>query len=409
AGIASLIKAAVAVREGLVPPSLNFERLNPDIELDGTPFFVNTGLRGWPLEDGPRRAGVSSFGIGGTNAHLVLEEPPPPAPAGPSQPWQLLLLSARTEAALERVTELLAAYLEDHPEADLADVAYTLRVGRRAFPHRRIAVCRDIADAIAALRDPRRIVTGVAVDDPGVVPETESQELEDLLGSLGRFWLAGGQPDWTPVHGGERRRRVALPTYPFERRRYWIAGAAPSGLAKRPLQQYGDLLRRLLESGQQEVVVPAEQLRALLRLLEPEGEAAAPRAAGARHPRPALTIPFVAPRSELEVQVAGLWQDLLGIDGVGADDNFFELGGHSLLATQLMSQIRDHFGVEVRFARFFDAPTVAGLAAEIVGLQAARLEEASLAELLAEIQGLSAEDLQDQLAAEKQSMMEDGS
>nr|QEO74805.1 condensation domain-containing protein [uncultured bacterium] len=127
AGVASLIKATLAVREGLVPPTLNFEHLNPDVELEGTPFFVNTELRGWPVEQGPRRAGVSSFGIGGTNAHLVLEEPPASVPVDPSQPWQLLLLSARTEAALEAATERLARYLEDHPDVHLADVAYTLR------------------------------------------------------------------------------------------------------------------------------------------------------------------------------------------------------------------------------------------------------------------------------------------
>ncbi len=233
AGVASLIKTALAVREGLVPPTLNFERLNPDIELEGTPFFVNTELRNWPIEQGPRRAGVSSFGIGGTNAHLVLEEPPAPAPSDPSQPWQLLLLSARSEAALEAATERLARYLEDHPDTNLADVAYTLRVGRRAFPYRRMAVCRDVADAIEALRDPRRIVSGMASDAPGepLVPAVAS--LESHLDSLGRFWLAGGRPGWEGVQTGERRRRIPLPAYPFERRRYWVE-ARQAGPARRP-------------------------------------------------------------------------------------------------------------------------------------------------------------------------------
>jgi acyl carrier protein len=173
------------------------------------------------------------------------------------------------------------------------------------------------------------------------------------------------------------------------------------------LAKYKELLHRLLGSGTQEVAVPARDLRTLLRLLESiDGtgeETASPHPAGVFHPRPALATPFVEPRSELEAQVAGLWRDLLGLEGLGVEDSFFELGGHSLLATRLMSQVRDHFGVEVRIARFFDAPTVSGLAAAIVELQAASLEEAALAELLAEIQGLSAEDLQDQLAAEKES------
>ena len=155
-------------------------------------------------------------------------------------------------------------------------------------------------------------------------------------------------------------------------------------------------------------MVSTRDLDALLRAGEAKPEAAA-RQSRTVHPRPALSTPYVAPRSELETQVAGLWRDLLGIEGVGIDDNFFESGGHSLLATQLISQVRDRFGVEVKFARFFDAPTVSGLAAAIVERQAAAVEEAALAELLAEIQGLSAEDLQDQLAAEKQSLLEDGS
>ncbi|HEV2852358.1 MAG TPA: non-ribosomal peptide synthase/polyketide synthase [Thermoanaerobaculia bacterium] len=404
-GVASLIKAAFAVRQGLVPPTLNFERLNPEIAIEGSPFFINTGLSPWPIENGPRRAGVSSFGIGGTNAHLVLEEPPAPAPSSPSQSWQLLLLSARTEAALEAATERLAVWLEDHPEADLADVAYTLRVGRRAFPHRRMVVCRDGADAIEALRDPRRIVSGLAKDE---VPEAPFAlpRLEEHLDALGRFWIAGGKADWTGVQTGENRRRIALPTYPFERRLYWI-DFVPTAASEGSIER----LRRSAASGLPQVVVSAQDLAALLRLVQSPDlpREASPRRTRVLHPRPTLATPYIEPRSELELQVAGLWRDLLGIEGLGADDNFFELGGHSLLATQLMSQVRDHFGVEVRLARFFDNPTVAGLAAEIVNsVQAARIEEAALTELLAEIQGLSPEDLQARLAIEEQSLMEDG-
>ncbi len=679
AGVAGLIKAAFAVREGLVPPTLNFERLNPDVELEGTPFFINTELSPWPVEGGPRRAGVSSFGIGGTNAHLVLEEPPVLAPAAPSQPWQLLLLSARTEAALEQVTERLARHLEDHPGIDLADVAFTLREGRRAFPHRRIVVCSDTADAIQALRDPRRIISGLAEPTPGTagIPAGLSLDLPEHLDALGRHWLTGGALGWDGVQAGESRHRIPLPTYPFERRRYWVdAVAKPTALERRPdsadwtyvpgwkrtppsmpreangerhralvfldaeglgvalaarLEEQGwsietvsrgddmsarlaelvgggwqpqsiihlwqdfeslsrlaqilalakggepvdvtvvtdgvqdvvggearradnpdrarllgpcraipgcrwvdvepgtgaadllaaellgalpdllvahrgghrwvrtyepvrlsrrleapvtvvrteggrqavldalsgatagvvvlssslaavvggdaeevsmgafagalaeqgegqpgrprvlavdwdpdvhseeaaELLPRLLASGLSRVVVSTRDLGALLQAGgKPETGAAKSRSF---HPRPNLSTPYVAPLSELETQVAGLWRELLGIESVGIDDNFFESGGHSLLATQLISQVRDRFGVDVKFARFFDTPTVAGLAAIIVERQAAAMEEAALAELLAEIQGLSAEDLQDQLAAEKQSHLEDGS
>jgi amino acid adenylation domain-containing protein len=152
AGIAGLIKAVLAVERGEIPPSLHFETPNPEIDFAGSPFYVNTRLREWPRRDAPRRAGVSSFGMGGTNVHMVLEEAPEREPTGPARPWQLLVLSARTASALERRTDDLADWLEAHPDADLADVAHTLQIGRRAFSHRRALVCRDREEAVAALR-----------------------------------------------------------------------------------------------------------------------------------------------------------------------------------------------------------------------------------------------------------------
>jgi amino acid adenylation domain-containing protein len=161
AGIAGLIKTVLALEHGQIPPSLNFETPNPRIDFASTPFFVNTRLRDWPADRGPRRAGVSSFGIGGTNAHAVLEEAPPPEPTDPGRPWQLLLLSARSERALEAATGNLAGWLERHPDADLADVAFTLQVGRQPFAWRRTLVCRDVEEAVRALagRDPHVLRT----------------------------------------------------------------------------------------------------------------------------------------------------------------------------------------------------------------------------------------------------------
>jgi amino acid adenylation domain-containing protein len=161
AGIVGLIKAVLALRDKAIPPSLHFEKPNPEIDFSAGPFYVSTALTEWKANGTPRRAGVSSFGIGGTNAHAVLEEAPPCEPSGPARPWQLLLLSARTTSALETATDNLARHLEGHPELPLADVAYTTQVGRRAFKHRRFLVCRDHQDAAAALRerDPQRLLT----------------------------------------------------------------------------------------------------------------------------------------------------------------------------------------------------------------------------------------------------------
>jgi amino acid adenylation domain-containing protein len=171
AGGAGLIKTALALTHGKIPPSLHFAGPNPKIDFAGSPFFVNTTLRDWPAGATPRRAGVSSFGVGGTNAHVVVEEPPPARPSGPSRPEKLLLLSARTAAALEAATTRLQEHLASHPEQDLADVAYTLMVGRKAFAHRRALVAADPAEAAAILarREPGRLPTRtVAAKAPAV-------------------------------------------------------------------------------------------------------------------------------------------------------------------------------------------------------------------------------------------------
>lgn len=161
AGVAGLIKTVLALQHEAIPPSLHFETPNPKLDLANTPFFINHALRPWPKAEAPRRAGVSSFGIGGTNAHAVVEEAPSVAAGGTSRPEQLLVLSARTPSALDAATANLAAHLRANPNANLADVAFTLQVGRKVFTHRRVVVASSVAQAIAALdsRDPSRTAT----------------------------------------------------------------------------------------------------------------------------------------------------------------------------------------------------------------------------------------------------------
>jgi acyl transferase domain-containing protein len=155
AGVASLVKTVLALRHREFPPLVNFQRPNPQLALESSPFTVPTEATPWPaFGDEPRRAGVSSFGIGGTNSHVVVEEAPPPEPAPAARAAQLLVLSARSEAALDRSTADLAAYLEANPGVRLADVSYTLQLGRKAFPHRRAVVARDPSKAAAALKKP---------------------------------------------------------------------------------------------------------------------------------------------------------------------------------------------------------------------------------------------------------------
>ena len=208
AGVAGLIKTALALRHRVLPPSLHFHTPNPKLDLENSPFRVNAALRAWEPGGTPRRAGVSSFGVGGTNAHVVLEEAPAASQSSSHRPSQLIVLSARTAAALDEATRALGEVLgstlvpsvgdgvppsrtfEDDQSTktpapvsraagsssrrdaetstrdacaprNLSDIAFTLQTGRHAFNHRRAVTANSIADAIAALGDPKRAMTRV--------------------------------------------------------------------------------------------------------------------------------------------------------------------------------------------------------------------------------------------------------
>ena len=164
AGIGGFIKTVLALENRELPPSINFAAPNPAIDFAETPFYVNSKLTPWETPGLPRRAAVSSFGVGGTNAHVILEEAPKGSSSSASRPWQLLPLSARTATALETSTQNLLTWLREYEEANLPDASYTLSVGRTVFRHRRILVCSDRDDAVQALEAPERVRLLTAVD-----------------------------------------------------------------------------------------------------------------------------------------------------------------------------------------------------------------------------------------------------
>ncbi|MBP2707749.1 SDR family oxidoreductase [Microbispora sp. RL4-1S] len=299
-GVTGLIRAALTLKHGVLPGVPGYETPNPALASAGDRFTVLREDRPWPVGPHPRRAGVSSFGLGGTNAHVVLEQAPA-RPARPPRPGpHLLVFSAADDRALTDLTERLRLHLAAvSPGAvragdaeDIADVAFTLQVSRGGFALRRAVVCRDHDDAVAALADPSRWIDGKtqrrnpqvrltvpggeipagwwaelhaavnavlrgtpapsgptgreealsaladglaglgvhvargdggtgAVEEVEVVPAEGTGAAEWLLAQVARLWLAGGAIDWATLHRG-RGRRVELPTYPFQRRRFWI-------------------------------------------------------------------------------------------------------------------------------------------------------------------------------------------
>ncbi|MEB3282825.1 MAG: SDR family NAD(P)-dependent oxidoreductase [Lyngbya sp.] len=161
AGVAGLIKTILALKHNQIPPLVHFKKPNEQINFEDSPFYVNTTLSNWKTNNYPRRAGVSSFGIGGTNAHVILEEAPIIQPSSPSRSWQLVLLSAKTNTALETATNNLVTYFKQHSDLNLADIAYTLKVGRRAFNYRRIMVCQTLEEGRKTLEslEPDKVFT----------------------------------------------------------------------------------------------------------------------------------------------------------------------------------------------------------------------------------------------------------
>jgi acyl transferase domain-containing protein/thioesterase domain-containing protein/acyl carrier protein len=160
AGVVGLMKAALALKNAEMPPSLNYDRPNPEIGFENTPFIVNDTLQPWISGSGPRRAAVNSLGVGGTNAHVVLEEAIGNPSSIPSQrPFTLLQVSAKAKKSLDGACERLAVHLEENVEVDLADVAFSLQTSREELDFRRIVVAKSRNQAIELLRgaDPRRI------------------------------------------------------------------------------------------------------------------------------------------------------------------------------------------------------------------------------------------------------------
>ncbi len=167
-GAIGLIKTSLALNEKLLPPLLHFKAPNPKIDFADSPFYINAELQHWE-SDGPRRAGVSSFGVGGTNAHIVVEEGSAAKADPVRRDHELIILSACSEAALENQAARLAAHFEDHPDADFADAAHTLQIGRKQFEHRRIVVASDPKDAALKLRDAPRVGAIANASAPEVV------------------------------------------------------------------------------------------------------------------------------------------------------------------------------------------------------------------------------------------------
>lgn len=250
AGIAGIFKVLLAMKHGVIPPTVNFNQINPYIKLEETPFYIVDQLKNWePVRNAggdpiPRRAGVSSFGFGGANAHIVLEEftgrgdwgtsPDFGLPDGP----ELIVLSARTKERLSVYISKIASFLEGKNDIKLKDLAFTLQTGREPLEERLALVVssvHELRDALILIlkesksacpffqgnvnhQGPLQQVFG---NDEGTAHLRQLFE-HRKLDVLGKLWVEGVGVDWESLYGSRRPKRLSLPGYPFAKQRYWV-------------------------------------------------------------------------------------------------------------------------------------------------------------------------------------------
>ncbi|MEI5097684.1 beta-ketoacyl synthase N-terminal-like domain-containing protein [Streptomyces sp. PmtG] len=416
AGVAGLIKAALAVERATVPGTLHFRTPNPEIDLDATPFVLTSETRPWDGE-GPRVAGVSSFGLGGSNAHVVLEAAPA-APAAPAAgPRHVLALSARDDDELNRMRHRLAdrlASTADLDDAALADVAYTLGVGRARFARRWAAVVTDPADAVARLRAPaeadrptarwslalhgtpgelaamgERLLAATPLLRATLTELTGHAELRGLAperaGALAALGVARAL-----LRLGLTFARVDAPNWARPAARWLTAGADPAALeaALDACTADTDTDAGPAREGAGRIIVgPDFDLADVVALAWRAGVAVDWTAYHADEPRgrvPLPTYPFTRRRFWLERPAARpeataaspqaptradtanitafvetVWREVLGVEGIAHDAHFLDgLGGDSLHAVEIGARLNDELGLDLPIDLPFIAPTI---------------------------------------------------
>lgn len=252
AGIAGLIKAALALKHQLLPPSIHFKTPNKQIPFIDSPVYINTSQKPWAQGEAPRRCGVSSFGLSGTNCHMVLEEYTAQAAttelaaAAPEQSY-MIPLSAKSEEALHTLLLHMGEYFEGEQRASLKDISYTLAAGRDHHPLRLAFIATDIADLKQKLHQLiacRQHLTSLDVPwlsygtsklagDHAHFAQLAEQlvkqlktaavlERPELLQQIAELYTAGAAIGWSAMYRGSRAKRAHIPVYPFERKRSWL-------------------------------------------------------------------------------------------------------------------------------------------------------------------------------------------
>ncbi len=385
-GIAGLTKVLLQMKHKQIAPSLHSEVLNPNIDFANSPFVVQQTLTDWnqPVINGvtyPRRAGISSYGAGGANAHLIVEEYIPPVTADnaavtqtdalTSTP-QIILLSARDEDRLQAYAQEMAAFLNS-PEADalhLADIAYTLQVGREAMEERLALLVTSVAELRTKLADFAQGGTNIHNLYGGNI-ETNREKAELLVGGtageefirhtvaardytkLAQLWVLGVEIDWALLYPTTRPGKIALPVYPFAKLRYWVPEVdVTSYYGNHPTQT-------VLHTARNQAAATIQQT--------------ASATAVTSHPAEQLS-----PQERIQLTLQDILCSLLKLPAgtIKVNDNLRKYGFDSLTGMRMINTIHDMFDVKISAKELFTFNNIQDVAKYLVK-EGAQLEEAA--------------------------------
>ncbi|SHM70506.1 polyketide synthase PksJ [Duganella sacchari] len=335
AGMAGLVKTALCLHHATLVPSINYQTPNPKIDFDRTPFYVNTEVRPWAAgTDGVRRAVINSFGIGGTNGHCVLEQAPAMAALTETSRCYLVPLTARTEAALgDKLRDLQQWLHQGGSQASASAVAYTLSCGRSHFDHGVLLAFHDLAELKSLLENANANGRWTLKRQPPVSTTLREQgnalwhqlsagARRSDLDTLAALIVQGYWPDWASWFTPQQRHRVALPAYPFQTERCWLAAPVAPRLA---------------------VAIPV-------------APAVLPAAVQAIQPMPDIALPLAAVRAILGAELG------MAADDIDPDASLSDYGMESVKAINLRFQIEAQLGVDLEVQDIVGADSAASLA-----------------------------------------------
>ncbi|MNM16554.1 Polyketide synthase PksM [compost metagenome] len=344
AGLAGLIKAVLCLQHKQLVPSLHFERPNRNISFEESPVYVVDHLSPWETPDAaPRRCGVSSFGMSGTNCHVVLEESPMhQAFAEPADPdlCHILTLSAMTDTALLALSKAYAALVENNPSLSLRDICATANTGRLSFKHRAAFLFTNKEELLQQLEEfassdsansgqtetgESRSLAREALDALKAFTAANRQDRSDLQIAAEAF-LRGAEVDWGPLYQAGSWAKAQLPTYPFEKKRCWLAPQYDLSVISNPIK-------------------PAVAERAGFQVV----------LAGRADQK----------YTELEHKVANVWGECLGYSQMNVTDNYFDLGGDSIYAMRILNRVHEVFSTRLDLTSLLAHPTIEQFALEV--------------------------------------------